>query len=105
MEENLLIIEEICGLKPSETEFIIIKNDPNFVFTPNPNFGVKVLYDADENIINVSSWLECANYVNGGWSDIIPGTIVWEKNLMIIYIVITSAFLLFRKFKKTSSKL
>lgn len=42
MEENLLIIEEICGLKPTETELIIIKNDPNFVFTPNPNFGVKV---------------------------------------------------------------
>jgi len=104
MEENLPNIEKICGLKPLDIEFIIIKNDPNFVFTPNAEFGIKVLYDADENIINVSSWLECANYVYGGWSDIVPGTIIWEKNLMFSYIVFLSVFIFIRKFKKPSNK-
>ena len=26
------------------------------------------LFDIDGNVINVNSWFECANYVNGGWT-------------------------------------
>ena len=32
MEENLVKIEEVCGVKPTNQEFIIVENDPNFIF-------------------------------------------------------------------------
>ena len=51
----------------SSIDFEKIANNPNFVFTPDASFDIKVLYDLDGNVINVNSWLECANYVNGGW--------------------------------------
>ena len=102
MSENIQII---CGSDGNVDELQSIKSNPNFVFENDPEFQTVVLFNESGDVINVNSWLECANYVNGGWSDIIPGTIIWEKNLMIIYIVTISAFLLFRKFKKTSSKL
>ena len=35
------------------------------------NFQTIRLFDIEGNIINVNSWIECANYVNGGWSNTI----------------------------------
>ena len=69
MEENLVKIEEVCGFKPTNQEFIIVENDPNFIFVNDPSFNTLRLYDTEGNIINVNSWIECANYVNGGWTD------------------------------------
>jgi hypothetical protein len=98
MDENLNTIEKICGTKPLDVEFTIIGNNPNFIFTPQNNYNIKTLYDIDGNIINVSSWLECANYVYGGWSDVVPGTINWEKNIFIAYVFIFSAYLVKKSF-------
>ena len=67
MEENLDIIEKICGEKPENQEFVEIGSDPNFIFQSDPEFNVLRLYDVEGNIINVNSWIECAHYVNGGW--------------------------------------
>ena len=53
----------ICGESEIIPNFEDISSDPNFIFTPDASFGTKVLYDLDENVINVNSWLECANYV------------------------------------------
>ena len=83
MEQNITVIEKICGSKPADVELIIVGNDPNFIFAPQENYILKVLYDLDGNIINVTSWLECANYVNGGWTDLIPGTVNWEKIFLL----------------------
>ena len=69
MEENLVKIEEVCGVKPVNQEFIVIENDPNFIFVNDPSFNTLRLYDIEGNIINVNSWIECANYVNGGWTN------------------------------------
>ena len=68
METNLEIIEQNCGNQPENQEFFIVGNDPNFVFENDPNFETLRLFDIEGNIINVNSWFECANYVNGGWS-------------------------------------
>ena len=68
MENNLVEIERVCGLKPPDQEFVEIASDPNFVFVNDLNFSTIRLYDIDGNVINVNSWIECAHYVNGGWS-------------------------------------
>ena len=69
MEKNLVIIEKSCGIKPVDQELIVVENDPNYVFVNDPNFATLRLYDSEWNIINVNSWIECATYVNGGWSN------------------------------------
>jgi len=61
-------ITDSCGEKPETTELVDVGNDPNFVFENDPNFETLRLFDIDGNIINVNSWFECANYVNGGWT-------------------------------------
>ena len=35
MEDNLVVIENNCGLKPLDQELVEISNDPNFVFPDN----------------------------------------------------------------------
>ena len=62
-------IVNICGQSDNTISLESIANDPNFVFTNDPNYETKVLYFSDGSIINVNSWIECANYVNGGWTD------------------------------------
>ena len=68
MKENLDLIISICGDQPSNQELIEIGSDPNFVFQNDPDFITLKLFDIEGNIINVNSWIECAHYVNGGWS-------------------------------------
>ena len=68
MKENLDLIISICGDQPSNQELIEIGSDPNFVFQNDPDFITLRLFDVEGNIINVNSWIECAHYVNGGWS-------------------------------------
>jgi|TARA_B100002019_G_C21120283_1_gene522970 hypothetical protein len=59
----------ICGESDLKPDFEAIGNNPNFVFENDPSYETVRLFDADGNIVNVNSWLECANYVNGGWTD------------------------------------
>ena len=68
MKENLDLIISICGDQPSNQELIEIGSDPNFVFQNDTEFITLRLFDIEGNIINVNSWIECAHYVNGGWS-------------------------------------
>ena len=59
----------ICGESDLKPDFEAIGNNPNFVFENDLSYETVRLFDADGNIVNVNSWLECANYVNGGWTD------------------------------------
>lgn len=59
----------ICGESDLKPDFEAIGNNPNFVFENDPSFETVRLFDAVGNVVNVNSWLECANYVNGGWTD------------------------------------
>ena len=80
-------IIEYCGLKPSNVEYVDVGNNPNFVFTNDPNFETVILYDVEGNIINVNSWLECAHYVNGGWVENMDAFINEERILFFVLVV------------------
>ena len=86
-------------------QFKIIENDPNFIFEPNPSFEKITLYYPDNNPINVSSWLECSNYVYGGWTDIQTSLINWEQNVSVIYFLLIIVVLSKEKFIKFYERL
>jgi len=73
--------ELICGVSELKPNFEEIGNNPNFVFENDPNFETVRLFDLDGNVVNVNSWLECANYVNGGWTNDISDFLNGEKYL------------------------
>ena len=68
MEENLDLIVNVCGDQPANQELVDIGSDPNYIFQNDPNFTTLRLFDVEGNIINVNSWIECAHYVNGGFT-------------------------------------
>ena len=68
MEQNLINVENSCGVAPEGISYFDPGNDPNFVFTNDPTFETVTLYDIEGNVANMNSWFECAHYVNGGWS-------------------------------------
>jgi len=94
MIENINII---CGQLGDIKQLESIKNDPNFIFENDPNFQTLTLFNENGNIINVNSWLECANYVNGGWIsdkiDLING------ELILFYLLISANLIYFLYFK------
>ena len=100
--ENNKNIETSCGIKPSDLEDIIIGNDPNFVFTNDPSFPTKVLYDSEGNIVNVNSWIECSHYVKGGWSSNLNISSINEEQIffiatLLIFVITSSLFLILKK--------
>ena len=75
----------ICGESDLKPDFEAIGNNPNFVFENDPNFETVRLFDFDGNIVNVNSWLECANYVNGGWTNNISDFTNGEQILFLLF--------------------
>ena len=80
--------EVICGISDLKPNFEEIGNNPNFVFENDPNFETIKLFDIEGNIVNVNSWLECANYVNGGWTNNISDFVDGEKFLFFFLTVL-----------------
>lgn len=99
-------IIEYCGLKPENLELADMGNDPSFVFENDPNFQTVALYDSEGNTIFVNSWLECANYVNGGWVNDL-NLFINEERMFFFTIMIFSAIGYFTRkyFVKRYSKL
>jgi len=89
MNENIKII---CGELGDIKQLENIKNNPNFVFENDPNFQTLTLFNENGNIINVNSWIECANYVNGGW---ISDKIDLINGEQIIFYLLISANLIY----------
>tara|TARA_Y100001958_G_C21128853_1_gene470772 strand:+ start:319 stop:645 length:327 start_codon:yes stop_codon:yes gene_type:complete len=81
MMYKLFNIEQICGEQVGNISSSDIQNDPNFIFENDPTFETLVLYSSDGTIINVNSWIECANYVQGGWSN----SLILSSNYHIYY--------------------
>lgn len=77
-------IKQICGNEGDITLLNNIANDPNFVFENDPAYETVVLFNESGSIINVNSWLECANYVNGGWISSQVDLVNGEKILFFI---------------------
>ena len=62
------IVEELCGVYPEDFEKLDISSNPDFVFTNDPNYSTKQLFDTAGNKISVNSFVECEHYVSGGWN-------------------------------------
>ena len=93
-----LNIEKICGASNESIDIESIGNDPNFVFVNDPNYETITLFDLEGNIINVNSWLECANYVNGGWTNNVSDFINGERNLFFLTLGSLVIYLIYKKF-------
>tara|TARA_B100001559_G_C16451936_1_gene599696 strand:- start:1082 stop:1381 length:300 start_codon:yes stop_codon:yes gene_type:complete len=89
----------ICGESDIIPDFAAIGNNPNFVFQNDPDFETIKLFDESGNIVNVNSWLECANYVNGGWTDNISDFFNGEKYIFFVTLLITCSYILIKKFR------
>ncbi len=89
-------IELICGASESTPDFEAIDNSSNFIFTPDPNFTPIRLFDLDGNVVFLNSWIECAYYVRGGWTDNISDFFNGEK---FLFFLIAGLFVAFNLFK------
>ena len=89
--------EKICGKSDIIPNFDEIGNDPNFVFLNDPNFEPVSLFNAEGNSVMVNSWLECANYVNVGWTDYYSDFFNGEK---YYFTVLSISFLFYFVSKK-----
>lgn len=99
MKNNIV---SICGDFGNIEDLENISNNPNFVFSNDPNYETIVLLNENGNVINVNSWLECANYVNGGWYNNNLITYDSEKMLTFICIAILSLLIIFKKVRKVA---
>ena len=55
----------------------------DFVFENDPSYNAITLFDLEGNVVNVNSWVECAHYVNGGWSNV--STVSIDGNRLIFF--------------------
>ena len=88
------LTEKICGVSEIIPDFESIGNNPNFVFENVPNYETVRLFDIEGNIVNVNSWLECANYVNGGWTNNSSDFINGEQYLFFGLLAISVIFII-----------
>ena len=93
-------VNELCGVNLTEESFVTFDKDGNFIFENDPNFDAVRLFDFDGNIVNVNSWLECANYINGGWTNNVSDFINGEK---ILFFLFCSAIVLITFFERKYS--
>ena len=98
-------IREICGNSDLEFDPEAIANNPNFVFSNDPNYQTIVLFDTEGNIINVNSWIECANYVNGGWSTSVGDLVNGEQILFLSVLFLFSGYIMLKRFLERRNKL
>jgi hypothetical protein len=101
------IIYKICGDEGRLSDLKSITNDPNYVFENDLNYDTIVLMNEQGNVINVNSWIECANYVNGGWFsdkiDLVNGEkYVFFGVLMCLFVYFSYSFLQKRRLKSNS---
>jgi hypothetical protein len=97
-------ITAICG---SSNQFDLldnISNNPNYVFENDPSYETVVLFNESGNIINVNSWIECANYVNGGWFNSSYLETNGEKYLFYITFLSFVVVVSYRYFKNANKK-
>ena len=85
-------IELICGVSDKIPNFEEIDSSSNFVFIPDPDFNPVRLFDFDGNVVILNSWIECAYYVRGGWTDSISDFVNGEK---ILFFAIAGLFVIY----------
>lgn len=93
----------LCGTEPEGYVKVDISSDPNFVFSNDPNFMAKQLFDGEGNTVFVNSYLECQHYVLGGWNytPLKNSEIFMQESLL--YVVIALLFVTY--FKNVAARL
>ena len=83
-------VENLCGVYPEDFEKLDISSNPNFVFTNDPNYPAKQLFDAESNKISVNSFVECEHYVSVGWNftPVASSEFLLQDNLIYISLVL-----------------
>ena len=89
--------EVICGESEIIPDFDEIGSNPNFVFEPDPDFNPITLFNEEGSSVMVNSWLECANYVNGNWTNNISDFFNGEKVLFFFMLGFVSVYFVFKK--------
>jgi len=97
MDKNIFTI---CGNSEIIPNFEKIKSDPNFIFEADPNFSPINLFNEFGSTVTVNSWIECANYVNGGWLSNIANFVNHEKTLFYVLPVFSILLLASDVYKK-----
>ena len=85
-------IELICGVSDKIPNFEEIDSSSNYIFTPDPDFNPVRLFDFDGNVVFLNSWIECAYYVRGGWTDSVSDFVNGEK---ILFFAIAGLFVVY----------
>ena len=95
-------IEIICGPDGNLDELENIQSNQILYLRMIPNF--KLLYFLMKgDVINVNSWLECANYVNGGWISDKIDLINGEQQVFFFILISISLYLAYSKFRTKGS--
>lgn len=90
MEKSIII--RICGEYPDGFLKPDIQSDPNFVFSQDPNYISRKVWDIEGNYVFVNSFLECEHYVSGGWY-FDPAKVAEDSSLLFLLIVAVSSSL------------
>ena len=99
--KTIFNVEKICGTNVGEYSLESIQNNPNFIFENDPDYETVVLYSSEGAVINVNSWIECANYVEGGWTN---GLRTSSNSEMYYFLFLTSFFFLLIGYKFLQKK-
>ena len=103
MQDEVVI--SLCGPYPKDYVDLDIASDPNFVFENDINFESVQLFDYDSNSVFVNSFLECAHYVNGGWSNSqIIETFPGDKYIFFAALALTALYGSYMYFAKMLNK-
>ena len=66
-------------------------------FEPDPDFNPITLFNEEGSSVMVNSWLECANYVNGNWTNDISDFFNGEKLLFFLVLGFVSIYFVFNR--------
>ena len=89
-------IENNCGLNNTDDTLTDVGNSPDFVFNPDPLYENIILFDLEGNKIIVNSWIECAHYVSGGWSNKLISTLSLQNLFSFVCVSLVTYFLIKR---------
>ena len=97
-------IENICGLNNTNETLSDVGNNPDFVFNSDPLYEKVTLFDPEGNKIIVNSWIECAHYVSGGWTNELLSTYTLKNLFIFLCITLLTYFLIKRLFNVYKNK-
>jgi hypothetical protein len=95
------VIENICGIQPSNFVKPDISSNPNFIFKNDINYSAKQLFDSEGNTVFVNSYVECQHYVLGGWDFTPIKNLETDLQTSLLYVMIFLVAITFfkRKFR------